>query len=89
MIMPIGFFLFFKVWSPLCYSQNIKHMLSFTLHEEVAPLDGMTMPMHGLIVLMRFGRFIFLIKDNTKHCHNNYGQISYNIEFIQSDSKKT
>lgn len=56
---------------------------------EVAHLSSTAMLMHGLIVLMRFGRLIFLVKDKTKHCHNNYEQIPYNIEFIQGDSKKT
>lgn len=36
MIMPIVFFLFFKVWSPLCYKRNIKRTLSFAHHGEAA-----------------------------------------------------
>ena len=43
MIIPIGFFLFFKVWSPLCYKRNIKRMLSFTHHGEAAYLSSTAM----------------------------------------------
>ena len=56
-IIPIGFFLFFKVWSPLCYKRNIKRMLSFTLHGDVAYLSSSAMCFgtHGLIVFNRGG----------------------------------
>ena len=43
MIMPIVFFLFFKVWSPLCYKRNLKRMLSFTHHGEAAYLSSVAM----------------------------------------------
>lgn len=42
-IIPIGFFLFFKVWSPFCYKRNIKRTLSFALHGEVVYLSNTAM----------------------------------------------
>ena len=42
-IIPIGFFLFFKVWSPFCYKRNIKRTLPFTRHGEVAYLSSVAM----------------------------------------------
>ena len=47
MIIPIGFFLFFKVRPPLCYKRNIKRMLSFTHHGEVAYLSSTAMQVHS------------------------------------------